>query len=47
MRVRITKDGKYRKGQILDVSKNEAFGLIDSGFAVLSKDVTQKEIRTK
>lgn len=48
MRVRITKaTKKYNLGQIIDVSKNEGFGLIDSGHAVVSKDISQSDIRTK
>lgn len=48
MRVKIIKDYKtYRKGDIVEVSPNVAFGLIDSGNATLSKDVTSSEMRTK
>lgn len=42
IRVKIVQDHKqYTKGQTLQLSPNEAFGLIDSGVAVISKDMTQ------
>ena len=48
MRIRITKDHKlHKKGDVLEVSRNEAFGLIDSGFAIVSKDITEKDIEVK
>ncbi len=28
-----------RKGDVVDVSRNEAFGLIDSGNAIITKDM--------
>jgi hypothetical protein len=48
MRVRITKNHKsYKKGRVVDVSRNVAFGLIDSGIAVVSKDMTESDSTTK
>lgn len=48
MRIRIIKDKKqYKTGDIVDETPNVAFGLIDSGHAVLSKDMTSGEIKTK
>lgn len=48
MRIKITKDHKqYKKGEIVDVSKNEAFGLIDSGVGIVSKDMTVTDYRVK
>ena len=45
MRIRITKDqGSYKKGDIVEVSKNVAFGLIDSGVGVISKDITSDDL---
>lgn len=41
IRVRITKpNSKYKVGDTVVVSNNEAFGLIDSGVAVKTKDMT-------
>lgn len=46
MRVKIIKQTKgYSPGQIVDVSKNEAFGLIDSGYGVISKDMTAQDYK--
>lgn len=47
-RVRITKATKnYKVGEIVVIDNNEAFGLIDSGKAVISKDITSDDITTK
>lgn len=46
MRIRIIKSqGKYKKDEIVDVSKNVAFGLIDSGVGVISKDMTPDDYK--
>ena len=46
MRIRITKDqGSYKKGDVIEVSKNVAFGLIDSGVGVISKDMIEKDYK--
>lgn len=48
MRIRILKDYKnYRKGEIVEVSRNVAFGLIDSGNGTQSKEITERDIKTK
>lgn len=48
MRVKFIKDHKeHRRGQVADVSRNEAFGLIDSGVAMLSKDMAPEDVKTK
>lgn len=48
MRVKIVKSGsKYKVGDTLVLSPNEAFGLIDSGFAIKSKDLTVVDYKTK
>lgn len=48
MRIRITKTTKdYKAGTIVEVTRNVAFGLIDSGVAVVSKDVTTSDMTTK
>lgn len=47
MRVKITKSYKnYKIGETVEVSRNEAFGLIYSGYAILSKDMTAQDMRT-
>ena len=44
IRVKIVQEhDKYKIGQAYNLTKNEAFGLIDSGVAILSKDITAKE----
>ena len=47
-RVKIIKPGsKYKMGEIVYVSNNEAFGLIDSGFAIKTKDLTPVDYNVK
>lgn len=46
MRVKITKPHKeYKEGEVIEVSRNVAFGLIDSGYAIISKDITRQDIK--
>lgn len=46
IRVKIIKPGsKYQVGDILYISRNEAFGLMDSGFAIKTKDMTQMDYK--
>lgn len=47
IRLKIIKDGKYKKGEVIYVSPNEAHGLIDSGYAVISKDITSRDMKAK
>lgn len=48
LRIRIIKTYKqYRAGDTITVSPNEAFGLIDSGVAMISKDITQSDYTQK
>ena len=48
MRVKIIKSqGKYREGEIIEVSKNVAFGLTDSGVGIVTKDITKQDIKVK
>lgn len=48
IRVKIVKPHKqYTIGDTLHLSKNEAFSLLDSGYAVISKDMTQTDMKTK
>lgn len=48
MRVKMITDNKFhRKGDIVEVSPNVAFGLIDAGVAILTKDMTESDVRTK
>lgn len=39
--------GQYRQGQVAYVTPNEAHGFIDAGFAVISKDMVEGDMRTK
>ena len=44
IRVRFIKDYKdFKKGDVETLSPNEAFGVIDSGFAVVSKEMTSTD----
>lgn len=46
MRIRIVKKHhRYKLGDIVEVSKNEAFGLLDSGVGVVSKDMVQEDYK--
>lgn len=48
IRVKIVKDTKkYKSGDTLTLSNNEAFGLLDSGYAQLTKDMTMKDLKVK
>lgn len=48
MRIRIIKTTtKYKAGEVVDVSPNVAFGLLDSGIGVQSKDVTTQDVKGK
>jgi len=47
-RIKIIKDYKqYKKGQTVMVTPNIAHGLIDSGVAQLTKDMTPTDYKTK
>lgn len=46
MRVKFVKDSKsYKKGDTAEVSPNVGFGLIDSGLAVVSKDMAEQDYK--
>lgn len=48
MRVRFIKKHKdYASGDVIEVTPNVAFGLIDSGYAILSKDMTEDDYKPK
>lgn len=48
IRIKIVKpNNKYQIGQTIIVSNNEAFGLLDSGLAILSKDMTTNDMKVK
>lgn len=48
MRVKIIKTGsKYKVNEVIEVSKNEGFGLVDSGFAIATKDMTARDYAQK
>lgn len=45
-RLKLLKSCKYGKsGEVLYIDNNEAFGLIDSGFAELTKDMTPDDYK--
>ena len=44
----ITNYKQYKAGDTLEVTNNVAFGLIDKGVAVISKDMTSRDyVKTK
>lgn len=46
IRVKLLKDWQgNRKGSVVVIDRNEAFGLIDSGKAVISKDMTPDDYK--
>lgn len=46
MRVKFIKDfGTNKKDDIVQVSPNVGFGLIDSGTAIITKDMTEKDYK--
>ena len=48
LRIKLLKDCKHGKsGDIIQLDNNESFGLIDSGFAEITKDITSTDIKTK
>ena len=48
MRIRVIKNqGSYKKGDIIEVTPNIAHGLIDSGVGVISKDMTENDLKPK
>lgn len=48
MKVKIIKPHpEYKVGETIEVTPNVAFGLIDSGYAEKTKDITPREYRKK
>lgn len=48
IRIKIIKPHyKYRVGDTVEVSKNEAFGLLDSGVGIKAKDMVAVDYKTK
>jgi len=48
IRVKILRDYKdFRKGQVVRLTPNEAFGLIDRNIGMLSKDLTEADYHVK
>ena len=48
LRVKLLKPTKYGSvGSVVVIDRNEAFGLIDSGQAIISKDLTAQDYKTK
>lgn len=46
IRVKIVKSHpKYHVNEIVELSRNEAFGLLDSGYAIISKDMTAQDYK--
>lgn len=46
IRVKFVKDYKqYSKGDVQSLSPNEAFGIIDAGFGIVSKDMTEADYK--
>ena len=46
-RIKFTKNHKsYKRGDVISVSNNEAFGFIDRGVAIISKDMTSEDTHT-
>lgn len=46
MRIKIVKSShRYKAGETVEVSNNVAFGLIDSGVGVISKDLTPDDYK--
>lgn len=47
IRVKFIKDYKqYKKNDTDTLSPNEAFGVIDAGYAIVSKDMTESDYQT-
>jgi len=48
VRVKIIKPTKsYKVGDIVELDNNEAFGLLDSGMAIITKDLTPHDYSIK
>jgi hypothetical protein len=47
MLITITKKGKYKRGQVVDVSRNDAHALIDSGEGKVYQNKMMISQRTK
>lgn len=46
-RVKIIKDCEYKAGEVVVIDNNDAHRLIDTGYAILSKDMVASEYKTK
>lgn len=47
-RVKLIKDyDNYKKGEVVNLSKKEAFWVVETGVGLYTKDMTAQEIRTK
>lgn len=48
IRVKILRDYKdFRKGQVVHLTPNEAFGLTDKGIALVTRDFTEADYHAK
>jgi len=46
-RVKIIKDCEYKAGEVVVIDNNDAHRPIDTGYAILSKDMVAREYKTK
>lgn len=48
MRVKLIKDwGDHKKGEILNLKKDEAFWVVETGSGIYTKDMTSRDIKVK
>ena len=46
IRIKLLKDNKHgKKGEVIYLDKNESFGLIDSGQAIVTKEMTGNDYK--
>lgn len=47
IRIKLLKDNKHgKKGEVIWLDRNESFGLIDSGQAIVTKDMNSDDYKT-
>lgn len=47
MRIKIIKDGKYKRGQTVTVDNKTALDLLEAGEGIISKDMVITDYKTK
>lgn len=47
VRIKIIKDGQYKSGDIVTVSRNEAHSLIERGEGMISKEMSVQDYKTR